>query len=257
MIQRQDDVLTVLLTSGFLTVPSLLLQSYKQLGLSDEEMMLVMHLFQFRQEGVEFPTPAQIGQRMSVHEDMLMSVLGTLQRMGFLEIGEDQIDLHPLYRKLIEFHEPKQKKPLASLDLLEKKEQNPFTVFEQEFGRPLSPLECEMIIKWMDEDRYREELIREALREAVLSGKFNFKYIDRILFEWQKVNIRTLQELNVHREQYRNRMPGSRQRQGQQQSRQPSSAQQQSQQRPGSAPAQEQDGQENKYDAFYRMYGRE
>jgi DNA replication protein len=254
MIQRQDDVLTVLLTSGFLTVPSLLLQSYKQLGLSDEEMMLVMHLLQFRQEGVEFPTPALLGQRMSIHEDMLMSVLGSLQRMGFLEIGEDQIDLRPLYRKLLDFIEPKPKKPLASLDLLEKKEQNLFTVFEQEFGRPLSPLECEMIVKWMDEDRHREELIREALREAVLSGKFNFKYIDRILFEWQKVNIRTLQELNVHREQYRNRMPGSRQRQGQSR---PQPSAQQSPQRTGPAAAPEQDGQENKYDAFYRMYGRE
>lgn len=107
-----------------------------------------------------------------------------------------------------------------------------------------------MIIKWMDEDRYREELIREALREAVLSGKFNFKYIDRILFEWQKVNVRTLQELNVHREQFRNRMPGNRQRQNQQQSRQPAQ-----QQRQAATP--EQDGQANKYDEFYRMYGRE
>ncbi|MBL0388594.1 DnaD domain-containing protein [Tumebacillus sp. ITR2] len=253
MTQRQDDATTVLLTSGFLAVPSLLLKFYKQLGLADEEMMLVLHLLQFRQEGVEFPTPDQIGERMMLHGDFLLSTLGTLQRAGFLEIGEEQIDLRPLYRKLAEFIQPKPKPAASSLDLLEKKEQNLFSVFEQEFGRPLSPLECEMIIKWVDDDRYREDLVREALREAVLSGKFNFKYIDRILFEWQKINIRTLQELNVHREQFRNRMPGSRQRQAQT-SRQQTAPQPQRQPQ-GQAP--EADGQENKYDAFYRMYGRE
>lgn len=256
MIQRHDDALTVLLTSGFLAVPSLLLKSYKQLGLSDEEMMLVLHLLQFRQEGVEFPTMAQIVSRMTVHEDMLPSMLLQLKRLGFLDIAtvqgsfEESYDLRPLYRKLIEFLEPKPKKQTpTSLDLLEKKDQNLFAIFEQEFGRPLSPLECEMIVKWMDEDRYRDELIREALREAVLSGKFNFKYIDRILFEWQKINVRTLQELTVHREQYRNRTQGSRQRQTQRQA-----APQQPQRQ---TPAPEEEGQENKYDAFYRMYGRE
>ncbi|KEO80863.1 DnaD domain-containing protein [Tumebacillus flagellatus] len=255
MAQRQDDALTVLLTSGFLAVPSLLLKLYKQLGLSDEEMMLILHLLQFRQEGIEFPTPAQIGERMMVHADMLPSMLLTLQRAGFLEIGEEQIDLRPLYRKLSDVLQPKPQPAASSLDLLEKKEQNLFSVFEQEFGRPLSPLECEMIIKWLDEDRHREDLVREALREAVLSGKFNFKYIDRILFEWQKINIRTLQELQVHREQFRNRTPGSRQRQAQ-----PARSSAPSQARntqPQGAQAEAEDGQENKYDAFYRMYGRE
>ncbi len=61
-----------------------------------------------------------------------------------------------------------------------------FILFEQEFGRPLSPFEIEMVSAWLDEDKISPSLIKAGLREAVLMGKLNFKYIDRILREWNK-----------------------------------------------------------------------
>ncbi|GAA3327383.1 hypothetical protein GCM10020331_067100 [Ectobacillus funiculus] len=39
---------------------------------------------------------------------------------------------------------------------------------------------------WQDQDHHTPVIIQTALREAVLSGKLNFRYIDRILFEWKK-----------------------------------------------------------------------
>src|SRR5699024_11496295 len=56
-----------------------------------------------------------------------------------------------------------------------------FILFEQEFGRPLSPFEIETINVWLDEDEMKPALIKAALRESVLMSKLNFKYIDRIL----------------------------------------------------------------------------
>lgn len=251
-IHSHDQALTVLLTSGFVAIPGVLLQKYKQLGLKDDEMMLLLHLMQFRQEGVEFPTFEQLSERMSLRQDVLISLLQKLIVGNFLDIeekgiGQETYDLRPLYRKLSKLLEAKPR-TVTSLDLLEKKDNNVFALFEQEFGRPLSPLEYEKIVRWIDEDQYREELIREALREAVLSAKFNFKYIDRILFEWQKNNIRTLQELNVYREQFRNRMPGARGK-GQTNYNKPAAK---------DKPMEPEEGnQTNKYDAFYKMYGRE
>ena len=34
--------------------------------------------------------------------------------------------------------------------------------------------------------RISEDLIKEALKEAILNGVNNLKYIDRILYEWNK-----------------------------------------------------------------------
>ena len=64
---------------------------------------------------------------------------------------------------------------------------NLYTVFEKEFGRPLSPFECETLGMWEDQDQHHPNLIQAALREAVMSGKLNFRYIDRILFEWKRM----------------------------------------------------------------------
>ena len=72
--------------------------------------------------------------------------------------------------------------------------------FEKEFGRPLSPIELEMIGQWLNTDHYSPELIRLALREAVLNQAYSLKKkalresvggeayslknIDRILLAW-------------------------------------------------------------------------
>jgi DNA replication protein len=188
-----------------------------------------------------------------------------LVQSGFLAIGEREplvefYDVSPLFNRLHDLLEPKieaRGRTGASLELLEKKETsvNLFALFEQEFGRPLSPLEYEKIVSWLDGEGYREELIREALAEAVLSGKFNFKYIDRILFEWQKLNIRTVQELHQHREQFRNRIPSAQGRGGS------VHAAVKGRERGGPGPGQGSGGgergtteRENKYEAFYRIY---
>ena len=68
-----------------------------------------------------------------------------------------------------------------------------FLLFEKEIGRPLSPMEVDQINNWLK--NCGPELTREALRRAVLRGKLNFRYIDRILLGWQKQNLRTMCEV--------------------------------------------------------------
>lgn len=60
-----------------------------------------------------------------------------------------------------------------------------YSIFEKEFGRTLSPTEYEIINKWT-ENGISEELVTEALKEAVLSGVHNMRYIDSILLSWSK-----------------------------------------------------------------------
>jgi DnaD/phage-associated family protein len=68
-----------------------------------------------------------------------------------------------------------------------------YRLFEQEFGRPLSPLEAEQISEL--EKEFGFELIREALRRAVAQGKRRIRYIRGILENWRAANLRTIQEV--------------------------------------------------------------
>jgi len=65
--------------------------------------------------------------------------------------------------------------------------------FEQEFGRPLSPMEIEQINKWGE--KYKPEIVQEALRRAVASGILRLRYIDGILLSWEKAGLKTLREI--------------------------------------------------------------
>ncbi|GGF74745.1 DNA replication protein DnaD [Paenibacillus albidus] len=79
-----------------------------------------------------------------------------------------------------------------------------FSIFEKEFGRPLSPMECENISGWVDQDRYPEELILLALKESVFAGKLHFRYIDRILLEWARNRVKNAQDVKNYSQKFRN-----------------------------------------------------
>ena len=76
-----------------------------------------------------------------------------------------------------------------------------FDSFQKEFGRPLSSIEFEEIRRWMEEDGYSPEIILLALKEAVLSQAYNFKYIDRILISWEKQNVHSAMDVQRVKDQ--------------------------------------------------------
>ena len=58
--------------------------------------------------------------------------------------------------------------------------QNIVDVFQQEFYKVLSPIELEIINSWKEQG-YTDEQIRDALKESILSGVKNFRYIEKVL----------------------------------------------------------------------------
>lgn len=82
-------------------------------------------------------------------------------------------------------------------DIQKSKEQDVFTQVETEFGRQLSPIECEIINGWLDTGN-SEELILGALKEATYNGVKNLRYIDKILYEWGKKGFKTMNDVTSH-----------------------------------------------------------
>ncbi|SDI98760.1 DnaD domain-containing protein [Salimicrobium halophilum] len=189
-----------------LILPQGLLTSYKRMGMNETELAIVLQLWRFQQEGVNFPTPAELIHFLTISEEECSMLLRALIQKGLIEIldekGPDNIiqekySLEPLFARLFQPEtKPKEKKDVPKESL--------FPLFEKEFGRPLSPFEIETINIWLDEEHYQEDLIKAALREAVLMGKMNFKYIDRILAEWQRKGIKSVKEAKNHGKQFRN-----------------------------------------------------
>lgn len=71
---------------------------------------------------------------------------------------------------------------------------NIYDVFQRELVRSLSPIEYEYINNWLEKG-LSEELIIGALKEAIISGAKNFRYIDRILFDWQKKGYQSMNDV--------------------------------------------------------------
>ena len=74
-----------------------------------------------------------------------------------------------------------------------------YSEFEQEFGRPITSMEYEIINAWL-EHNYSEELVIGALKEAVYNGVKNLRYIDKILYEWNKKGFKKMSDVTNHLE---------------------------------------------------------
>ncbi|TFJ93838.1 DnaD domain-containing protein [Lentibacillus salicampi] len=174
-------------------VPVQLLDKYTTLGLKEQEVMVILQLLRFLQDKNDFPTPNDLSSHLTISEKECANILRRLIQKNLLSIEQlkneqnqisEAYSLNPLWEKL--FAEEAEDRTESDGTL--------FVLFEQEFGRPLSPFEIEMINTWLDEDELAPSLIKAALRESVLMGKLNFKYIDRILRDWKKKGIHTVEQ---------------------------------------------------------------
>lgn len=216
--------------AGGVSVPLVLLRLYPKLKLTDTEAMLLIQIMAFQEkEGKEFPTPEELQVRMAASAEIVIKALQRLMKDELLQIDaevdegsgvlSERYNLSPLYRKLAAAwtHEASasaaasvsggsaanRRQEEAAAAESDGDDLNLFTVFEKEFARPLTPMECETITQWLDRDRYPEELILFALKEAVFAGVINFRYIDRILLEWSRNRVQTPEQAREYTQKFR------------------------------------------------------
>jgi DNA replication protein len=186
---------------GNINIPTFLITHYKNLKLTESELVLILQIISFQNKGNDFPTPEELSSRMTTSVDSCANMLRGLVQKGFITISDayssdgiryEKYSLQPLWEKLIDHFLLIQK--AAETATKRESEEDLYTCFESEFGRPLSPFECETLAMWIDDDRHDAVIIKAALKEAVISGKLNFRYIDRILFEWKKNGVKTIEQ---------------------------------------------------------------
>lgn len=178
----QMEQLIKIIKSGSFVIPNLLLSKYKKLGLDSEGLLILSYLI--NNQSCMY-NPKEMSLFFGMEQKQLLHLLNQLVELDLVSIQvmknekgimEERISLDHFYHKLamllIGEKEPEKKNTI-------------YEVFEQELGRTLSPMEYELMNAW-HEQGHSEEMVIQALKEAVFSGVNNFRYIDKILFEWQK-----------------------------------------------------------------------
>ena len=186
--------------SGSTSVPNALLQNHRKLQLTADECLLIAWLMQRHPEESFVIDVRATCIQFGIDERQLFSIIQHLMDRQVLEIKQreakdgkkvDYYSFKPLLRQL----EVLFKQSSFSVEKMSQKDVNVLALIEQEFNRQLSGFEIEMISGWIHKDKYPQELIVAALKEAILNQAHNVKYIDRILLAWKNKGIKSAQQL--------------------------------------------------------------
>jgi DNA replication protein len=186
-----------LIKDGNIVIPIYLLKKYKELNLELQEFLFLMYLQNYGDKIVFDPEKFSSDFQLSIEE--IMELVDCLSEKGFLQVEvlknekdimEDVLLLDNFYNKLKVFMVgDMQKKSDSNND-----ESSVYSYLEEKFGRTLGSIDYEIVHTWFD-NNYDEDLIKKAVDEAVSNGVSTLKYIDKILYEWGKKGICSVEDL--------------------------------------------------------------
>lgn len=193
-----EEIIELLKGSDY-HLPRILLSNYKKLNITEQELVIIIYLINL--DNLIY-NPKAIAKELNVKMADVLETISNLTEKGILNIdivknnkvSSEVINLDLLYEKLaflIIKKDEKNKKPVTL-----------YETFESELGRGLTPMEYEIINGWLGIN-YSEELIICALKEAIYNGVSNFRYIDRILFEWQKKGIKNKEDVEKNKKEFK------------------------------------------------------
>ncbi len=180
--------------SNHYTIPKYVLTYSKQENLDRNSLILLIYFL--NKENKEIFDYRRIITDLEFSEKELLDSISTLKNKKLLAIEMQKNDLGILEERVnIEsFYDIIFSNILTEKEA-EEKQTDLFQNFESEFGRTLSPIEYEIINSWLSSG-ISKELILAALKEAVFNGVNNLRYIDKIIYEWNKKGIKKATDIN-------------------------------------------------------------
>lgn len=136
-----------------------------------------------------------IAKTLSMSEEDVIKAYGSLISKKIIKVKAEKdsfgkimekVSLDNFYNEIKLDHKKKEN---------EDSKEDIFSIFESNFGRTLSNMDYEIINAWIDKG-FSEDLIIAALKEAVYNGVANLRYIDKVLYEWNRKGIKTPEDVN-------------------------------------------------------------
>ena len=182
MIKVSDDLI----------IPGYIVKNFDKLNIDGLSFILLLYFIN-QKENITFNI-TKISSDLDIESSKVLELINELNEKNYITIEmrkndndviEEFISTELFFNKI-------------SSILLDNEDNNSgndiYSIFEKEFGRVLSPTEIEIINKWT-ESNISEDLIKEALKEAILNGVHNMRYIDSILFSWTKKGYKNVEDI--------------------------------------------------------------
>ena len=167
----------------------LLLENYKKLKISENELAIIFMIDHLVSQGNPFITADLLSLKMSLDIKEIDALIADLLTRGFIEYatlnGKTVTSLNPLKEKLFREFQMSVSKEASNKKDREEVLSNIYATFETELSRPLQAMEFSLIREWVDFG-YSDEMIINALKEALSQGKKSLRSVDKILLSWAK-----------------------------------------------------------------------
>ena len=167
----------------------LLLENYKKLKISENELAVIFMIDHLVSQGNPFITADLLSLKMSLDAKEIDTIIADLLTRGFMEYaslnGRTVTSLSPLKEKLFSNFALPVSKEAENKKAKDEMLSNIYQSFEAELGRTLQPMEISTIREWVDLG-YSDEIIINALKEALAQGKKSIKSVDKVLLSWAK-----------------------------------------------------------------------
>ena len=167
----------------------LLLENYKKLKISENELAVIFMIDHLVSQGNPFITADLLSLKMSLDVKDIDALIADLLTRGLMEYttlnGRTVTSLNPLKEKLFSNFALSVSKESENKKKKEEMLSNIYQSFETELGRTLQPTEVSTIREWVDMG-YSDEIIINALKEALAQGKKSIKSVDKVLLSWAK-----------------------------------------------------------------------
>ena len=192
----EDILINNVIKDKPIVIPRFLFKNYKKIGINEEELVILIYMIDFGDKVIY--DPDFFVRELGMEKYKAMELINSLIEKSLVSLKvennddgkmEEYLYLDGFYNKLfsvlLDCVQDENRKNMDSSVL--------FDIFEQELGRTLSPMEVERIKEWLD-DNFTEELVIEALKEAVFKNAKSMNYINTILYNWKQKGIKTREE---------------------------------------------------------------
>jgi DnaD and phage-associated domain len=173
-----------------ISFPYLLLDFYKDLNVSENELAVILMIDHLLSQGNNFITNELLSLKMNLNSKTIDACMTNLYKKNYIEFimdgeGKDtRTSIEPLKHILYKKFE---ESLFSEEEINENKELNEkrdyiFKLFTQGFGRELSPIELSHINQWIKEG-INTDIIMNSLKDAISRKKVTISYIDSLIIE--------------------------------------------------------------------------
>lgn len=179
-----------LIEDGIVDIGKLVLANYKSIGLNETAAFIAIELFNRRRRGEKLLNPEKVSNDLGIPIEQVTQVLEDLMRQDLLRIEmvagangreSETYNLNNVVLRILAEYDKKFKTAAAGPKNLATTEEEIVDMLETGFQKQLTPIEVEIIKKWVGEDGFQLIDIRRAVLDAVKANKHNLSYVDSLL----------------------------------------------------------------------------